>query len=65
MAFKSPVPAHGDNPGKNAMNSPKATEFSITNKKLYVADITLSTKENIGLLKQLESGFKCLVSWNS
>lgn len=59
MAFKSLVPAHGDNTRNNAINSPKATEFSITNKKLYVADITLSTKENIGLLKQLESGFKC------
>ena len=33
-------------------------KFRITNTKLYVPVLTLSTQENIKLLKQLESGFK-------
>ena len=31
--------------------------FQITDTKLYVPVVTLSTQENIKLLKQLESGF--------
>ena len=34
------------------------SSFQITDKKLYVAVVTLSTQENIKLLKQLVSGFK-------
>ena len=33
-------------------------KFEITSTKLYVPVVTLSTQENIKLLKQLESGFK-------
>ena len=33
-------------------------EFKITGTKLYVPVVTLSTQDNIKLLKQLESGFK-------
>ena len=33
-------------------------KFKITGTKLYVTVVTLSTQENIKLLKQLESGFK-------
>ena len=33
-------------------------EFKITDTKLYVSVVTLSTQDNIKLLKQLESGLK-------
>ena len=33
-------------------------EFKITDTKLYVPVVTLSTQDNVKLLKQLESGFK-------
>ena len=38
--------------------------FQITDTKLYVTVVTLSTQENIKFLKQLESGFKRIVNWN-
>ena len=40
------------------------SSFQITDKKLYVAVVTLSTQENIKLLKQLVSGFKWTINWN-
>ena len=39
-------------------------KFKITGTKLYVTVVTLSTQENIKLLKQLESGFKRTINWN-
>ena len=39
-------------------------EFTITDTKLYVPVITLSTQENIRVLQQLESGFKRTINWN-
>ena len=38
--------------------------FQINDTKLCVSVITSSTKENIKLLKQLESGFKRTINWN-
>ena len=38
--------------------------FQINDTKLYVPVVTLSTQENIKLLKQLESGFKRTINWN-
>ena len=38
--------------------------FQITDIKLYVFFVTLSTQANIKLLKQLESGFKGIINWN-
>ena len=38
--------------------------FQINDTKLYVPVVTLSTQENIKLLKQLESGFKRNIDWN-
>ena len=32
--------------------------FKLTDTKLYVPVVTLSTQDNVKLLKQLESGFK-------
>ena len=41
-----------------------AETFEITDAKLYVPVVTLSTKENAKLLQQLKSGFKRVIYWN-
>ena len=38
--------------------------FTITDTKLYVLVITLSTQHNTKLLDQLNSGFKRKINWN-
>ena len=40
------------------------TTFKITNTKLYVPIATLSSKDNVKLVKLLEEGFKRPVYWN-
>ena len=40
------------------------TSFKITETKLYVPIVTLSTKDNVNLTKQLNEGFKRSVYWN-
>ena len=40
------------------------TTFKITNTKLYVPLVTLSSKDNVKLVKLLEEGFKRPVYWN-
>ena len=39
-------------------------KLAITETKLYVPVVTLSTKDNAKLLQQLKSGFKKTISWN-
>ena len=39
-------------------NDTKATIFAITDTKLYIPVVTLSTQVNAKLLEQLKSGFK-------
>ena len=39
--------------------------FTITVTKHYVSVVTLSTQDNVKLLKQLESGFKRTINWNN
>ena len=41
-----------------------ATFFCITDKKLNVPVVTLSTEDNNNLLKQVKAGFKRTVKWN-
>ena len=43
-------------------NSTGAGTFEITDTKLYVPVVTLSTKENAKLLQQLTSGFKRVIN---
>ena len=38
--------------------------FAITDAKLYVPVVTLSTQENTKFLQQLKSGFKRVINWN-
>ena len=45
-------------------NDTNATAFVITDTKLYVPDVTLSTQDNAKLLKQLKSGFERTIKWN-
>ena len=45
-------------------NSTGVGTFEITDTKLYVPVMTLSTQENTKLLQQLKSGFKRVINWN-
>ena len=51
---------------KNSVMSNVATvtTFQITSTKLYVPVVSLSTKDNVNLTKQLNEGFKRSVYWN-
>ena len=53
---------YGDN--DNAGGDNRETKFKITSTKLYVPVITLSTKYNVNLTKQLNEGFKRSVYCN-
>ena len=45
-------------------NSNGAGKIKITETKLYVPDVTLSTQDNAKLLQQLKSGFKKIINRN-
>ena len=45
-------------------NSSGEGKFAITERKLYVPAVTLSTKDNEKLFQQLKLGFKKTISWN-
>ena len=45
-------------------NSTGEGRFTITDTKLYVPVVTLSTQDNAKLLQQLKSGFKRTINWN-
>ena len=45
-------------------NENQAAIFTITDTKLYVPVVTLSTQENTKLFQQLKSGFKRVINWN-
>ena len=42
----------------------QAATFAITDTKLYVPVVTLSTQKNTKFLQQLNSGFKRVINWN-
>ena len=42
-----------------------SAKFAITDAKLHVSIVTLSTKDSANLTKQLNEGFKRSVYWNS
>ena len=46
------------------MSTISDTTFKITNTKLYIPIVNLSSKDNVKLLKLLEEGFKRPVNWN-
>ena len=45
-------------------NSTGAGRFTITDAKLYVPKVTLSTQDNAKLLQQVKSAFKRTINWN-
>ena len=45
-------------------NSTGVGRFAITDTKLYVPVVTLSTQENTKILPQLKSGLKRTINWN-
>ena len=45
-------------------NDRKATTFAITDIKLYVPAVTLSTQDNTKMLEKLKSSFKRTINWN-
>ena len=45
-------------------NANQAATFEITDRKLYVPVVILSTQENTTFLQQLKSGFKRVINWN-
>ena len=55
---------HGADAYTAADNNNREITFQITSTKLYVPVVTLSTKDNVNLTKQLDEGFKRSVYWN-
>ena len=53
----------GDNPIAG-INSPTNATFKITDPKLYVPVIILSTQDDNKLVEQLKAEFKSTVKWN-
>ena len=47
----------------NAVANRSAT-FAISDTKLYIPVVTLSTQDNVKLLHQLKSSFKRIINWN-
>ena len=45
-------------------NTNEDPKFELTETKLYIPVVTLSTQDNAKLLPQLKSGFKRTISWN-
>ena len=46
-------------------SSGDSAKFEITDAKLHVPIVTLSTKDSVNLTKQLSEGFKTPAFWNS
>ena len=42
----------------------QGAKFTMTDTRLYVPVVTLSTQENAKLVQQLKSGFKRIINWN-
>ena len=51
-------------PAAAAINNPTNATFKITDTKLYVPVVTLSTENDKTLLEQLRTGFKRTIKWN-
>ena len=56
--------AQGDYPGIERIDASTNAIFKITDTKLYVPVVTLSTKDDNYFLEQFKSGFKITIKWN-
>ena len=62
-AFRRAAPAQGGNPAVTAVDNRIGATFKITDTKLYVPVVTLSTEDDNKLLEQLKTGFKRTINW--
>ena len=62
--FAVPAKVDPSIPVKPEINAPTNVTFEITDPKLYVPAVTLSTKDDNKLLEQLKTGFKITIKWN-
>ena len=51
-------------PAVNAVNNRTNATFKITNTKLYVSAVTLSTEDDNKFLEELKTGFRRPFKWN-
>ena len=56
--------AQWDNPAKERIDASPNAIFKITDTKLYVPGVTLSTKDDNSFLEQLKSRFKRTIKWS-
>ena len=63
-ATRDAAPAQGGNPAAVAIDNLTNATFKITDTKLYVPVVTLSTENDKKLLEQLRTGFKRTIKWN-
>ena len=63
-ATRNQIAAQGNLPLGNAINNPTNAEFIITDCKLYVPVVTLSTENENKLFEQLKTGFPLTVYCN-
>ena len=64
ITTKAARATQGDNPARPAINAPTNATFKITDTKLYIPVVTLSTENDKRLLEQLRTGFKRTIKWN-
>ena len=64
IKIKTAATAQEDNPARERIDAPTNATFKITDTKLYVPVVTLSTKDDNNFLEQLKSGFKRTIKWN-
>ena len=64
MATRATVPAQRGNPARSTINAPTGETFKITDTKLYIPVVTLSTQDDNKLLQQLKTGFKRTIKRN-
>ena len=58
------VSAQGDKLARPAKTAPIGATFKITDTKLYLPIVSLSTQDDNNLLEQLKTGFKRIIKWN-
>ena len=64
LISKSRRDADYNAPINRKIDNPENATFKITDTKLYVPVVTLSTKDDNNFLEQLKSGFKRTIKWN-
>ena len=65
LITQAAVAAQGNNPARPAINAPRNATFKITDTKLCVPVVTVSTTNNKKLLEQLWAGFERTIKWNN